>query len=143
MSDAREPSSRYGPLFWASFAAGWAAIVFGAWSAWSHMGPSSRANFALFLVGAAIVHDAVVAPVTIVVGTLVARRAPRLARGAVGGALVISATITLAAWPVVRRYGELADNPSFLPNPAGLGLLVIVAGVWAVAGAKILRARSD
>ncbi len=142
MSDVRAPTSRYGPFFWASFVVGWAAIVFGAWSAWSHMGPPARASFALFFVGAAIVHDAVVAPIAIVVGTAVARRAPRLARAAIGSALIVSAAVTLAVWPVVRRYGELADNPSFLPHPAWIALLGIVAAVWVVAGAAILRARS-
>ncbi len=142
MSDAGAPTSRYGPLFWASFAVGWAAIAFGAWSAWSHMGPAARASFALFFVGAAIVHDAVVAPLSIVVGTAVARRSPRLARAAIGSALIVSGAITVAMWPVVRRYGALADNPSFLPNAAGVGLLVVVAIVWAIAAAAILRARS-
>jgi hypothetical protein len=142
VSGAREPTSRYGPLFWTSLVVGWTSIVFGLVSAWSHMGPSARTSFVLFLVGAAVVHDAVVAPIAIVVGTLVAGWAPRIARAAISGALIVSATVTLAAWPVVRRYGELADNPSFLPNAAGIGLLVVIAGVWAVAGAKILRARS-
>lgn len=141
VSDTSAPSDRFGPLFWASLAIGWAGIGFGAWSAWSHMGPSARASFALFVVGAALVHDVVVAPLAIVVGTVVARRTPRLARAAIGGALVVSGMITLAMWPVIRRYGEIADNPSFLPNPAGVALLFIVAGVWAVAGARILRAR--
>jgi hypothetical protein len=141
VSEDPSSSSRYGPLFWASLVVGWGAIVFGLVSAWSHMGPSARTSFAVFLVGSAVVHDAVVAPTTIVVGALVARRAPRLARAAIGGALIVSASVTLAAWPVVRRYGALADNPSFLPNPAGIGLLVLLACVWAVAGAKILRAR--
>ncbi len=141
MSATPSSSSRYGPVFWASVGVGWAAIAFGAWSAWTHMGSPARASFALFLVGAAVVHDAVVAPVAIVVGTLVAQRAPRLARAAIGGALIVSAMLTIAVWPIVRRYGELADNPSFLPHPAGVALLVIVAGVWAVAGAAILRAR--
>ena len=142
VTGAPEGSSRYGPVFWAAVAVGWASIVFGVSSAWSHMSPSSRTSFALFVVGSAVVHDAIVAPVTIVVGTLIVRRAPRLARAAIGGALIVSATITLAAWPAVRRYGQLPDNPSLLPNAAGIGLLVIIAGVWAVAGAKVLRARS-
>ena len=141
MSETSAPNDRYGPLFWASLAIGWAGIGFGAWSAWSHMGPSARAGFAVFVVGAALVHDVVVAPLAIVIGTVVARRAPRLARATIGGALVVSGTITLAVWPVIRRYGEIADNPSFLPNPAGWRSLVIVAGIWAVAGARILRAR--
>lgn len=142
MSDPQEGSSRYGPVFWAGVGLGWVSIVFGVSSAWSHMSPAPRTNFALFLVGSAVVHDAIVAPITIIVGTVVARRAPRLARAAIGGALIVSATITLAAWPAVRRYGQLPDNPSLLPNAAGIGLLIIVAGVWAVAGVKILRARS-
>lgn len=141
MSQVHEPTSRHGPVFWGSLVVGWAGIAFGVLSAWTHMGPPARTSFLLFFVGAAIVHDAVMAPIAIVVGVAVARRAPRLARAAIGGALIASAIVTLAAWPVVRRYGELPDNRSFLPNAAGLALLVILAGIWAVAAARIIRAR--
>lgn len=132
-------TSRYGPVFWVGVVVGWSGIAFGLWSALSHSGATRPVGLGVYVVGLALVHDMVLAPVTLAAAAGVRRVAPRAARGLVLGALVVSATVTLFAYPFVRGFGEQPDNPSLLPRDAVAGLLLVLSVVWAMAAALMLR----
>jgi hypothetical protein len=142
---AHGATSHYGPLFWTGIAIGWLAIAFGVWSLLSRPGAIHPPEVAVWVVGLALAHDLVLAPIAILVAWLLRRVAPRIARGLVLGALAISAIVALYAFPLVRRFGAQADNPSFLPRNAGAGLVLVIALVWGVAALMLamrLRVRT-
>jgi hypothetical protein len=140
-------TSRYGPTFWVSVVLGWAAISYGVWLVVSEASITHPGNYATYFVGLALIHDLLVAPVALVVATIVRRVVPVIAVGIVLGALLISATVTAFAYPFfIRRTAAIADNPSFLPRNAGVGLLIVLAAVWTAAALMLLfrfRARQD
>lgn len=147
MSAVRSPNtpehpaetSRYSRLFWCGVAVGWVGIGSGIWSALTHAGSTQPLSLALWVTGLALVHDLLLVPAVLIVAWLVRRTAPRVARGLLLGALAVSAIIALVALPFALRLGAQADNPSFLPRNVGLGALVLVSGVWAVAAGMLFR----
>ena len=135
MSAAPRPA---GPRFWITAAVGWAVIGWGVYGIFSNSLDTRPANLAKFVVGGALLHDLLVAPVLILVGVLIARAVPARVRGPVQAALVVSGILALFSWPLVRAYGLAANNPTSLPHNYGLNLLIVLGVVWAVAGAAIL-----
>lgn len=124
------PDDRRSWTFWVGTAAGWgimAAGVAGLLGARRTM----PAEVARFVVGAAAVHDLVLAPFVGLVGAvLLGRLAPR-ARRAAATILLVVAPIALFAFPLVRGYGRRPGNPSVLPGNYASGLLItaVVAAV--------------
>jgi hypothetical protein len=89
---------------------------------------------AAWLVGGVLTHDAVLAPLVIVVGALAVPRLPPAFRAPSVVGLVVLASVTLMAVPVLGRFGAKADDPGLLNRPyAGLWLafaaLVVVTVV--------------
>lgn len=95
--------------------------------------------FVRWLVGLAIVHDLVVAPVVAIVGWVVHRVLPRWAAHAVVPALAVAAITALFAWPLVRGYG-VRPSPSHLPRDYVAGLTVILVLIAAVTLGACIRA---
>jgi hypothetical protein len=83
-----------------------------------------------WVIGLAIVHDLVLVPIVLVIGVGLRRWAPK---AWVAAALLVSGVVTLVAWPFVRGYGRLANNPSILPRNYGRGLAIVLALTWSVA----------
>ncbi|MFI1467736.1 hypothetical protein [Streptomyces wuyuanensis] len=90
----------------------------------------------VWLGGALVLHDAVLAPLVLGVGLLVAGLP---ARGVVRGALVVGGSLVLVTLPLLLRPGA-PPNPSALPLPYGRNL-VIVLGVVAGAACLVLLVR--
>ncbi|MFI0897931.1 hypothetical protein [Streptomyces sp. NPDC020983] len=94
-----------------------------------------------WLAGAALLHDAVIAPLVLAAGVLVARLP---ARTAVRGALLTGGALLLVALPALLRPGHPA-NPSVLPLPYGRNVLALLAvtalTALAAAATATLRAR--
>jgi hypothetical protein len=124
-----------GGRFWISAAVGWVAIGWGVVGIFRHSLDTRPANLAKFVVGGALLHDLLVAPLVILVGVLMARAVPARARGPVQAALVVSGVLALFSWPLVRAYGLAAHNPTSLPHNYTLNLLIVLGIVWATAGA--------
>lgn len=124
--------------FWISAAIGWAVIAWGVIGILSNSLDTRPANLAKFVVGGALLHDLLVAPVAVLVGVLIARAVPAPARGPVQAALAVSAIIALFAFPLVRGYGLAANNPTSLPHNYGLNLVVVLGVVWAVTAAAVV-----
>ena len=141
MSAAPRPA---GARFWITAAAGWAVIGWGLYGIVSNSVDTRPANLAKFVVGGALLHDLLVAPLAILAGVLVVRAVPRRARGPVQAGLIVSAVVTLLSWPLVRAYGLAANNPTSLPHNYGRNLLVILAVVWVLAaGVVAVRLKAD
>jgi len=133
---------RAGPLFWASAAAGWAVIAWGLRGIFVHSFDTRPSNLARFVVGGALLHDLLVAPLVVLAGVLFARTVPRRARAVVQGTLAITAIVALFSYPTVRAYGLATHNPTSLPHNYTANLLVVLGVVWAVAaGAVVVRMR--
>ena len=132
---SEEPRGR--ALFWISAAMGWGVIAFGLRGIFQHSLDTRPADLARFVVGGALLHDLLVAPLVIVAGVVVARAVPRRARAAVQTALVVSGVVALFAYPLVRGYGLAANNPSSLPHDYGRNLLIVLGVVWAAAAVAV------
>lgn len=87
----------------------------------------------LWLAGGVVLHDVVVAPLTIVLTVLLRRLVPAAARTRVTVALVVLATVTVTAVPVLGRWGARPDNPTLLDRDYVGGWLVLAAAVALVA----------
>lgn len=140
MSDAPRPA---GPRFWISTAIGWAVIAWGVFGIFSNSVDTRPANLAKFVVGGALLHDLLVAPLVILAGVLIARAVPRRVRVPVQAALVVTAVVALFAYPLVRGYGLAVNNPTSLPYNYGRNLVIVVGVVWAVAVAAMLLKLRD
>ncbi|MFE6738490.1 hypothetical protein [Streptomyces tubercidicus] len=79
----------------------------------------------IWLGGAVLLHDALLAPLVLLVGLLVARGG---ARGPVRGALLVAGALTAVALPVLLRPGSPA-NSSVLPLDYALNWLLLLTSV--------------
>ncbi len=139
-----KPGDRPGPLFWISAAAGWAVIGYGLWGILENSVDTRPSQLARFVVGGALLHDLVVAPLVIVAGVVVARTVPGRARAVVQAGLLVSGVAALFSYPLVRAYGLAANNPTSLPHNYARNLLILLGIVWAVAASALaLRLRSS
>ncbi|MFI8320284.1 hypothetical protein [Streptomyces sp. NPDC085529] len=91
----------------------------------------------VWLAGAVVLHDGIIAPLVLAVGLLlVGRHDRRVLRGA----LVVAGSLVLITLPLLVRPGE-PPNPSALPLPYGRNLVIVLAAVAVVTGAVILVRR--
>ena len=134
----RAQAAKGGALFWLSAVAGWVVIAVGVRGIVQNSLDTRPGNLARFVVGGALLHDLVVAPLVIVVAVGVGRAVPRRARAVVQGALVVSAVVALFSYPLVRAYGLAANNPTSLPHDYATNLLLVLGLVWAVAAVLVL-----
>lgn len=86
-----------------------------------------------WVIGSAVVHDLVVAPLALVVVAAVTGFGRARPRRWLLWALATSALLVVFSWPLVRGYGRNATVPSLLPRDYTTGLLVYLAAVWLVA----------
>lgn len=87
-------------------------------------------DVALWLAGAIVLHDGIIAPLVLGVGLLLAA-VP--ARGTVRGALVVAGCLTMIALPPLLRPGA-PTNPSALPLDYLRNWLLLLAAVAVVTG---------
>jgi hypothetical protein len=129
---ARPLASAAGPWWrWLFLVPGFAAVAFGALGLLRDDRVALPSWLAWF-VGSALVHDLVVAPLVIGVGALLARVLPRPARPPIVVGLIVSGVLTLVALPFILDLGT-STEPGFLPWDYGRNLLLLIAGVMAVA----------
>ena len=137
---ARQPG---GPLFWTGVGVGAALVAVGLAGIWIDRADTHPAELVGWLGGAGIAHDAVLAPVVVVVAWA-SRRLPDAVRLPVQLALAMSGLLTLLTWPLVQGWGRSASVPSALPLDYGRNLLAMLAAIWLVTGVAVLvRLRRD
>ncbi len=117
-------------------ALGLATMAYAVWSA-VHDPRITAARNAKFLVLILVLHDGLLLPVFLIAGALVHRLVPPGVRAIVQSAVIVSASVTLVALPLVLGYGRSADNPSALPLNYGRGLLLVLAVIWTATLATI------
>jgi len=120
--------------------AGAALLAFGVVSAFTspHMHLGRQAIYAIAVL---LLHDAVLAPMFLAAGAVTRRWVPAPYRAVVQGGLLVTAAVTFVALPFVLGFGRIADNPSALPRNYTGGYLLVLAAIWAVAGALLIRRR--
>lgn len=126
-----------GLVAWLVIGAGWMVMMIAVFGLFNDPKLGSPTSWVTWILGAAILHDAVVLPIVVGVGWLLGRSLPRPWRTPVRAALVVGAVVSLATFPIARRYGARADNPSILPLDVArnlLGLLAVLAVVAIAAG---------
>ena len=119
-------------------ALGVAAGVYGAMLLLDLGIPNLRATL-VWVVGGVVLHDAVLAPLTVLVGAgfvRLHRAGARTGPLVIGG--VVLATVTLAAVPVLGRFGARADNPTLLDRDYVAGWFVFAAVTVAVTALVLL-----
>jgi RsiW-degrading membrane proteinase PrsW (M82 family) len=52
--------------------------------------------------------------------------------------LVLTATVALFSYPLVRAYGLAAHNPTSLPHNYALNLMIVLGLVWSATAAVLL-----
>lgn len=113
-------------------ALGVAGIVWGAWLV-SDDGFDKLQSTALWLVGVVLLHDAVLAPVVVVIGVLAARTVPRDHRAVAAVAFLLWGTVTLAVANVLSGVGGKPGMDSLLHRPYVGAWLALTAAMVAVA----------
>ncbi len=91
--------------------------------------------------GGVVAHDALVAPLVVLLGVAAATRAPGWLRVPLVRLLVVLGPLTLVAVPVLGRFGARPDNPSLLDRPYWAGYLGVVALAVVVTAVDAARRR--
>ena len=125
-----ETKPTYSRLFWPAVLVGWAFIANGVRGVLENHRVVHLSGFLRVFVGALLVHDVLLAPFVIALGTIVSRVVPPAIRAAVQAGLIISGVVVLFAFPFVRGYGRVPDNPTILPRNYAQGLAMVLAVVW-------------
>jgi hypothetical protein len=103
---------------------------------------SQLVSMVTFLAGGVILHDAILAPITVGLGVLAARLLPSHFRAAAAGAFLLWATLTVAFFNVLSGKGGKPDNTTVLHRPYLLSWLVltgVLLGIMIVAAARRRR----
>lgn len=96
---------------------------------------------ALWLAGGVVLHDFLLAPLTLGLCALVAPFVmPRL-RAVGAAALIVVGSVTVVAIPVLGRFGARPDNPTLLDRHYGWGWVGFVVLVGLVCGGWLLWER--
>lgn len=132
----------YGVRFWVTAAAGWLVIAFGIRGALLHHVDTRPRDLVTFVVGGALLHDLVFAPLVVGAGVLVGRLVPGRGRAPVQVALIVGGIVALFAYPLVRGFGRATGNPTSLPHDYATNLAVVVGIVWLAVGSGALLHRS-
>ena len=121
-------------------AVGVAVGLYGAWLLLTRV--DDLVAVATWLVVGVLLHDGVLALVTIALGAVAVRLAPAPARAPLVVGLVVLGSVTLLAVPVLGRFGARADNPTLLDRDYTAGWLVLAGiTVVAVVAASLVRSR--
>jgi hypothetical protein len=129
------------PVRLALGAVGIAGLLWGAWHLLDD-GLTALVSVAIWLAGAVVVHDAVVAPVTVGVTVLGARFLPRPARMPVTVAFVVWATCSIAFVAVLTGHADSPYNQTIGHRPYVLAWIVLTVVLAAAAtAASVVRAR--
>lgn len=127
-------------------APGVALIAYGAYRLLSEIPAEDLVSIGVWLAAALVLHDAVVAPVTVGLGVVLARWVPPRARRYVQGTAVAAALVTVIALPLIHRQGTQPSVKALLAQSYGTNLAVLVAGICAVGmllyGVRVVRDRA-
>jgi FtsH-binding integral membrane protein len=95
----------------------------------------------VWFVGGVLAHDAILAPVVVVVGVVAARILRPTIRPAIAFGFIVWATVTVAVANVLLPIGGRPDNPSLMDRPYVLAWVAFTAVVVALVSTYVLVAR--
>lgn len=124
--------SRHGRSFWALAVIGWAVMVFGIVGAIANENRTAPTEMAAWILGMALMHDLVLAPVVFAAGMAIRRSIPPRVRAALQGALIATGVLVIYSFPLLRGYGRRPSNPTVQPNNYAIGFAIVVAVAWVV-----------
>lgn len=135
-----------GPFRLGLGAVGVAAILFGVLRILSSTDATKPLQLAKWLIAAVILHDAILAPATVVTGWLIAHVVRGRAQAYVKAGLAIAGVTAVIALPQIYRHGKSAPGTTLLQRNYGLNLailvgLIAVVAVLAYAAATLRSAR--
>jgi hypothetical protein len=117
--------------------------AYGAWLLFSRQDLDQLVSAAVWLVVGVVLHDAVLAVVTLLLAAVVLRLLPGPARAPAVVAFVVLGSLTLLAVPVLGRFGARPDNATLLDRDYTTAWSVLAAlTLVAVAVASVLRSRA-
>lgn len=119
-------------------------LALAAWGAWLLLDGAALADLvevAVWFTVGVLVHDAVLAPLVLLLGYVVVRRLPAAARAPFVVAGLLLGTVTLAVLPTLGRFAAKPDDPYLLNRPY-LAWWLLLAAVLAVAAGVATRVRA-
>ncbi len=124
--------------------AGAALIAYGAWRILGTTRLTRPRTLALWLVGAVVLHDGILAPLTMTTGYVIGRIFRPRSRRYVAGALVTAAMITAVAAPLIHRRGRGPAGSTLEVRDYASNLVVLLGSVALVTTvAYLLRVLRD
>ncbi len=117
---------------------------YGAWLLLSRQDLDQLRSVAVWLVAGVLLHDVLLSGALIALGLVGSRLLPLPLRRPATITLVVLGTVTVAAVPVLGRFGARADNSTLLDRDYGAGwlvLAVLVVGTVAVVEVLVNRRR--
>lgn len=124
----------------ALLAAGLAVVAYGATLLWANP-PIVIVRILVWALGAALIHDAVFAPLCVLVGFTSRKLLPARWHAPVGVAGLCSVVLLLLAAPVYDKPGRRPDNMTVLDRDYHAGLWISLAVVWMAALAVLAASR--
>jgi hypothetical protein len=121
-----------------------AGIGFGLWGLWLMRDFTGQqlTSEAFWLAGGVVLHDAVLAPIVVIIGFAASRVLPGHFRSSTATAFLIWGTLTIAFLPTLSGEGGKAGNHTILGKPYVLTWLIMTLVFVAYAvGAALLRRR--
>lgn len=120
---------------------GVAVALYGLWSMREFDFDQLR-SLGLWLAGGVVLHDGILAPLTVLLGLVASRVLPERSRKAVVVGFVLWGTLTVVAFAVLSGMGGKPDNATLLDRDYRLSWLIgTVALAVVVAAVSVLRAR--
>ena len=123
----------HGPAFWVGLAVGWAAIGYAVAGILENADSTMPMLLGGWVLGGALLHDLVLAPLVVAAGWLIVRLVPAAIRRAVIVGLVLSGVILLVGWIPLRGYGDREANPTLHPIDYRMSVLTALAIAWGAA----------
>lgn len=121
-------------------------LAFGAFRLLTELDPADLRVLAIWLVVAVVLHDLVIAPLTVGTGVVLTRVPPR-ARRYLQGVLITGALITVVAIPLIKREGTQPAAKATLLRDYSANLALLLGLVLAVGVilyvARVVRAQRE
>ena len=122
-------------MAWTCFVVGGRIMAYGVIGLLDSTSWSAAKSVAVWVVGADLLHDLLIAPVVCLLGSVIARRAPAGVALALRAATVTTALVLVVAYPALRGFGRdrVPDNRSMLPLDYPTAVATVLAVVWVIA----------
>lgn len=120
-------------------------VGFGLWGLWL-MRDFTREQLtseAFWLAGGVVLHDAILAPVVVLIGYAASKILPRHFRSATATAFLVWGTLTIVFLPVLSGQGGKPGNDTILGKPYVLSwiVLTLVLVAYAIVASVVQRRR--